>query len=296
MPPRPSDNIPAALVLMAGAILLIAAMDAVAKILTESLSLPVVVWSRFAFHFLWLSPAIIFMARGRGREAHFRRRDIPGHALRGAFIALATMFYFAAIRDNPIPDAIAVFFVEPIFVMLLAAAFLGERLRPRRIAAAAVAFLGVLVVLRPGGGHYEPTILFALLAGFCFAAYIVATRMFAVRGSPAVNSWGAAAAAMLWSAPVAFWHWQTPETEWALLILLGALAASGHLLFAFACRFADASLIGVFHYSEILAAAVISYFLFAHIPDGGVWAGFALIAGAKIALTLSEMRGRKPPP
>ncbi|MGI9296327.1 MAG: DMT family transporter [Gammaproteobacteria bacterium] len=293
MPPRPSDNIPAALALMFAAILLVAAMDAVAKILTATLPLPLVVWFRFVFHSLWLTPAIVFLARGRRRAECFRRRDIPGHALRGACIALATVFYFAAIADNPIPDALAVFFVEPVFVMFLAAAFLGERLRPRRIVAAAVAFAGVIVVLRPGGGHYAPTILFALAAGFCFAAYIVATRAFAMRGSPVVNAWGAAVAAMLWCAPAAFWHWQTPDGEWRMLILLGAFAASGHFFFTSACRFADASLIGIFHYAEIIAAAVVSYFLFRHIPDGGVWAGFALIAGAKIALTLAEMRGKQ---
>ena len=289
------DNLPAALAFMLGAILLISAMDAVAKILTETVSLAVVVWARFAFHTLWLTPAVLFLVWKNPHQKPVRRRDIPGHALRGGCITLATVFYFAAIRDNPIPDAIAVFFVEPVFVMFLAAAFLGEKLRARRIVAAIVSFAGVLVVLQPGGGHYEPTILFALLAGFCFAAYVVATRLFSIRGSATINAWGAALAATVWTSPVLFWQWETPtgaNGEWEMLILLGALAASGHLLFTFACRFADASIVGIFHYTEIIAAAAISYFLFAHIPDGRVWAGFTLIATAKITLTILEMRKR----
>ena len=48
-----------------------------------------------------------------------------------------------------------------------------------------------------------------------------------------------------------------------------------------------------FHYAEILAAAVVSYFLFAHIPDFWVWPGFALIAGANTVVTLLEMREKK---
>lgn len=289
----PQNNTPAALALMAAAILLISAMDAAAKILTETLPVPMVVWARFVFHTLWLLPAILVLAAKRrrdGAENLFRRQDLPGHFFRGACIAGATVCYFTAIRDNPIPDAIAVFFVEPIFVMLLAAVFLGEKLRPRRIVAAAVSFIGVLIVLRPGGGHYEPTILFALLAGLCFAGYVVATRLFSLRGSPLINAFAAAATAAIWTSPLLLFGWQTPAGEWKMLILLGALAASGHLFFTVACRFADASVIGIFHYAEIIAAAVISYILFSHIPDGPVWAGFFLIAAAKITLTISEMR------
>lgn len=284
-----TNNVPVAFAVMMIAVLLVASMDAAAKVLTETLPLALVVWARFFFHALWMLPAVAHIAR-KDPRAHFNRRDILGHAMRGGFIVLATACYFAAIRDNPIPDALTVFFVEPIFVMVLAAVFLGEKLRMRRIIAAMVAFIGVLVVLRPGGGHYTPSILLALLAGLFFAAYVVATRKFAIRGSVVMNAWGAAFAGMLWSSPTAFMEWQTPDLEWPLLVLLGALAASGHFMFALACRLADASLIGVFHYSEIIAAAAISYFLFAHIPDPSVWFGFALIAGAKIALTLYEMQ------
>ena len=111
-----------------------------------------------------MTPAVLW----RAQKTPLRLGDFRGHALRGLLIALATLCFFAAIRDNPIPDTIAIFFVEPIFVMLLAAMFLGEKLRRRRIVAALTAFVGVLIVMRPGGGHYEPSIFFALLAGFFF--------------------------------------------------------------------------------------------------------------------------------
>ncbi|MGI9306899.1 MAG: DMT family transporter [Gammaproteobacteria bacterium] len=294
MPPKSPDNIPAACALMVLGVLLVAAMDATAKVLSETLPLAQIVWSRFAFHSVWLAPAALFLA-GRGAfAAHFGARQLAGHAVRGLLIALSTVFYFAAIRDNPIPDAIAIFFVEPVFVMFLAAIFLGEKLRRRRIFAGLAAFAGVLIVLRPGGGHYTPEILLSLAAGLAFAGYIIATKISSVRGSPLLTAWGTALAGMLIAAPFAYADWRAPdEREWILLAQMGALAAGGHLGITYACRFADASLVAMFHYSEIIAAAFISYLIFNHIPDGWVWVGFALIAGAKISVTFLEMREKR---
>ena len=294
LPDSSANNIPAAIGIMLGGMFLVAGMDTVAKILSATLPLAMIVWARFVFHTLWLSPAIIYWARKNPQALRDERHNIVGHFVRGILIALSTVFYFAAIRDNPIPDAIAVFFVEPIFVMFLAAAFLRERLRRRRLIAAFIAFGGVLIVLRPGGGHYEPSIFFALLAGLSFAGYIVATRASSVRGSPLLTAWGTALAAAICATPTALWAWQMPTTEWGLLIFLGALAAGGHLGITYACRFADASLIAIFHYSEIIIAAVITYFVFDnYIADKWVWAGFALIAGAKIGVTLLEYQERR---
>ena len=289
-----NENLPAAFALMVAGVLLVAAMDATAKVLVETAPLALVVWARFVFHALWMAPAALWVARKNPAAAPFGKKAVIGHAVRGLLIVLSTAFYFAAIRDNPIPDAIAIFFVEPIFVMLLAAVFLGEKLRRRRIIAGFIAFAGVLVVLRPGGGHYSPTILLSLLAGLSFAGYIVATRMSSVRGSPLTTAWGTALAGIVIAAPFAFLQWHTPSAEELLLMaLMGALAAGGHLGITYACRFADASLVAMFHYSEIIAAAALSYFLFQHVPDGWVWGGFALIAGAKIGVTILEMREKR---
>ena len=286
------QSIPAAFFLAIFYAFVVSGMNATAKELTES-GLPVmqVVWARFAFHSLLMTPIAMFVFCRRPRE--FNRGQIRGHALRGLLIVLATALYFPALRDNPLADVIAVFFIFPIFVIFLAAIFLGESLRRRRIFAAVVAFSGVLIVLRPGGGAYSPTIFLSLLAGLAFAAYIAATRASSLRASPVVVAWGAATAAFLIGSPIAFLQWQPPSDEqWTMMILLGAFAAVSHWSITAACRLADASLVGLFQYSEVIAAAIVGYFIFAHIPDGWVWVGFSLIAGANIVVTLMEARGK----
>jgi RarD protein len=301
-------NLPAALSLTVFGVFIIALMNAAAKALTESgLPPPQVAWLRFAFHCLWMTPAaafVFFNHHRRRKKADHRqtagakkplsRRTIFGHFLRGALVAGASLLYFPALRDNPLADAIAVVFIFPIFVMFLAAFFLGEKLRRRRLIAAAIAFAGVLVVLRPGGGVYTATMWLTPLAGLAYAGYFVATRAAALRASSFSVSLGTAVGAFILCAPLAIWQWTPPDAEqWQTIALLGAFAAAGHFCIAAACRFADAAVAGVFQYSEIIATAVVGYFVFAHIPDAWVWAGVFLIAGAKIAVTILEMRARR---
>ena len=268
-------------------------MDTLAKLLSDSAELGQITWARFVFHAMWLTPFVWYWSR-KHKQPPLKREEIPGHFIRGILIALSTAFYFAAIKDNPIPDTVAIFFISPIFAMILAAIFLGEKFHLRRIITAGVAFIGVLIVLRPGGGHYTAEILLAPLAGLTFAGYIVATRASSITGSPLVTAWGTSLAGIIVVAPWAIWEWQPLSTEaWGLMILMGVFAASGHLCVSYSCRMASASIVAIFHYSEIIAATLVSYVIFKHIPDSGVWIGFALIAGAKIVLTRMEYKQHK---
>lgn len=283
-----NNLLPAALFIMIGAVFLVALMDIVAKLLSVNLPLGQIVWGRFFFHTLLMMPLCLWKTK---KNTAVLTQNWKEHLLRGALILLSTIFYFAAIKENPIPDTIAMFFVEPIFVMFLAAFFLKEKLRIQRLLAAFIAFCGVLIVLRPGSGQYQPSILFAFCAGLAFAGYIVTVRLSAFRTSSFITAWTTASAALIFSTPWGLFVWQTPTLqEWFLLLLLGALAASGHWAIVYACRLADASIVALFHYSEIIVTSILSYLVFAYLPDRWVWIGFLLIAGSQIVVTVLEMK------
>lgn len=164
---------------LAGALLMTLAMqvvpmtDAIAKYLTAQLEAPVlqVAWARSAFQALWILPLAFFSARAAGGALFGGRRSkasLPafgGHVLRGALWAGATVCFFAAIKDNPLPNALAVLFVAPLVVAATAPVLLGESFNAARALAVAVGFAGVLAVLRPAAADFNPSILFALAAG-----------------------------------------------------------------------------------------------------------------------------------
>lgn len=78
--------------------------------------------------------------------------DIPRPGVqwvRGAGVGIATICFFAGVWLMPLTEAIALAFTQPMFTAILAALFLGEKLRWQTVAATLVAFVGVLIVLRP---------------------------------------------------------------------------------------------------------------------------------------------------
>ena len=112
---------------MVAAMLLIPCMDALAKILVDSVPAGQIAWSRFFFQAIFLAPVVLFAGRLR------RRPQFMLHALRGSLIALATLLFFSALRVMPMADAISIFFVEPLILTLLSALFLGEAIGWRRL-------------------------------------------------------------------------------------------------------------------------------------------------------------------
>ena len=275
----------------------VALMDATAKIASDFASVWQITWARFFFHSLFMAlPALWALQVWRAQTAGAARaagggRRLGVHVLRGLLLALSSAFFFVAIRDNPVPDSLAVFFVEPLLVMLFARIFLGERPGPRLIFAAFAGLAGVLIILRPGGSDYSWTIVFALAAAVSFAGYLVSARFASFHTPATITSWLTAAFGLLPTLPV-FLFWESPPDlrAWGLLAAVGFLSGVGHTLIILACRYAAAAKIAVLHYAEVGVATLISWFLFAHWPQLWVWVGISLIAAANIYALLGERR------
>ncbi len=111
---------------MLGAMSVVPMLDVLAKMLSENYPVTQVAWSRFAFHTLWLVPLLYW------RQLIWWK--VPSragfHLLRSLMLALATLFFFAAIKTNPIPNALTLLFISPLVVAALAPFFLGERFDP----------------------------------------------------------------------------------------------------------------------------------------------------------------------
>ena len=121
---------------MTAAMQIVPFSDACAKLLTAQYDMPPLqaAWARLVFAALFLLPALPrtkFAAAGRLLRPYF---------LRGACWAGATAFFFAALKENPLPSALALLFVAPLFVAVAAPLLLGESFSARRIAASAAVF------------------------------------------------------------------------------------------------------------------------------------------------------------
>ena len=97
--------------------------------------------------------------------------------LRGAAMAAATVSYVCAIFVMPLADAVSIGFVGPMFTALLAALFLGEPVRGRSWVAIALAFGGVLIVLRPNLLALGPVAALPILFALGNSVYMIGNRL-----------------------------------------------------------------------------------------------------------------------
>lgn len=231
-----------------------------------------VAWSRFAIAALLLWP---FCGLGRGDlRAIFDWRLW----VRASFIAGGIVCILTALRTEPIADVFGVFFVGPMVSYLLSAVLLKEPVTRARTALLGIGFLGVLLVVKPGFG-FAPGLMFALLAGIFYGAYLTTTRWLATEIRPRLLLLsqlliGAVILAPLGLAPAM----PTLTFPVSALILASAIAsAAGNYILVTVSRTTPASLISPLIYTQLISATIAGYVFFNDLPDPLALAGLALI-------------------
>ena len=292
MPPAQADHHPdhrpdhrKGMALMALAMLMVPGIDVFAKLLGETMSPGQVVWYRFFIQTLLLTPVILYWRLWRPPEG-----TLLIQFARGVLLALATLFFFAALQYLPIATAISIFFVEPMILTLLSAIFLGEKLRARRIVAIIVGFAGALVIIRPSFAEVGLPAVYPLATALTFAVYLLLTRRLSVRVSPFQMQWlvGISAVAVMSAALAAGDALDFAPLLPALpvgkavawVLGIGLVSTIGHLVIVFAMSRAPASLLAPFQYLEILGATIYGFLVFGDVPDRTTLLGVALIVGS----------------
>lgn len=268
--------------IMALAMLLLPAGDGITKALTAvAPPFEVTVWRTVA-QALWFVPVALILRHRLGGPLLTWAAVLSGASLISVSFCLISAF-----QHMPIATAIAIFFLEPLILTLLAGPLLGEVPGPRRLAAVAVGLVGALVVIRPNFQVYGPVTLMPVLAAFFFALNVVVMRSATRRQSALSLQIGAAgcAAVLGIAALLAGWAMGRPPASlvqapaWAQIAVVGAgaLAAVTFLMITQAFSMAEASLLAPLQYLEIVGATVVGLIVFGDLPDLWTWIGTAII-------------------
>ena len=205
---------------------------------------------------------------------------------RGLILLTSYTTYYMAFPALPLAEAVALFFTSPIFVTILAALFLREKVTLKAWAAVIMGFVGVLIILRPGTGLFEPAALLSLLSAAAYALSMVLARRYSADESTAVMAFYVNGVYMVAAAGIALlFHllgithaahpsleflvrpWAMPDvTDLALMGLCGVIAAMGMILLTHAYRLARANLVTVFEYTGMLWVPLWGYVLFSEVP------------------------------
>ncbi len=243
---------------------------------------------RFCFAALALTP---FLLAWRPSLAGTKWAN---HALRVLFGWAGVSALFAASGLMRLADANAISFLNPVVAMLLSIPLLGEKVGPWRWGAAAVAFIGAMIIVQPGSAAFQPVALIALVAAIFMGAEAILIKKLADSEPPlrilAINN----SAGALLAATAAGFVWIAPTTgQWILMATLGATMICVQALFIQALRRGEASFVMPFFYLTLIFAAAYDYALFAEMPVLASWVGAALIVASAITIAWRERINRR---
>ncbi len=201
---------------------------------------------------------------------------------------VAITLAYVSLSRLPLADAQALSFANTLFLVPIAALFLGEKVGPRRWSAAGVGFLGVLIMLRPTGA-VNIGALAAVGGAFLMAVTIAQVKALARdHDSNDVYYWGISLMAILSAVPAAF-VWRTPQAEHLLpLIMIVLGGALSQFCYVRAYSTAEAGAVAPVEYTRLVLAAIVGALFFAEAPDGLAYAGAILIVMATLYITIRE--------
>ena len=218
------------------------------------------------------------------------------HVFRVIFGAGAMVCGFYALTRLPLADVTALSFTTPLFATVLAVIFLREPVRWRRWSATALGFLGVLIMVRPGAGAFDPAAIVALGMAFGIAAALVLVKRLPMGESQIAMLFYFGVGSVLITAGPAAAVWQTPSGfQYLLLLAMGLLGLGSQAMMIRAFRIGEASFVAPFDYGKLLAAGLLGFFVFAEVPDLWTLVGAAIIVGATLYIARREAAvGRRP--
>jgi drug/metabolite transporter (DMT)-like permease len=284
--PPIEDRVLAAIGLLLLALLAFTGIDTCAKwLVLHGVPATEAAFVRYAVHL-----AIVCAVGLAGAERLWVTTSLRAVSLRALALLGSTLLNFAALSFLPLTMTAAIMFSAPLWICLLSIPLLGERVGPRRWAAMAVGFCGILIVARPWTGHLHPAILLSLAAALCAALYSILTRMLAGRDPTNTQQFYAGLVATVGVTPFALgdWTWPSDPASWVALGAIGLFGWGGHQILTIAHRFAPASTLAPFNYAQIVYMTASSWLIFAQPPDRWVILGAGVVAASGLYIGLRE--------
>ena len=252
--------------------------------------------------FFGLPVVLAWVLTQPGGLAGLTTRRPFAHLGRSALGIVSILCVFQTLTLLPLADATTLSFTAPIFATLLSFLILKEAVGPRRWAAVAVGFIGVIIVMRPIPGimgaadHAVPVegIVFGLVAALLTAGVTITLRQLRdTEHVAAIVFWFFVGSSIVGAILLPFvGHWHSPLT-FALLIGSGIAGGLAQLFMTASLQKAPVAVVAPFDYLQIVGAIVFGWWLMSTTPTFSTLAGAALIASSGLYTAWREHIRRK---
>jgi drug/metabolite transporter (DMT)-like permease len=279
-----------AILLMTGGVFMMSVMDLAIKQLVEHYPTMQVVFLRCAFSAPLFAAWILIQNRTLFRPRHFN-----GHVFR----ALAGLLMLYAVgecfREMPLADAYAIFFAAPLLITVLSGLVMKEPAGPLRMTAAAIGFVGVIIVLKPGTGSLlSYGSMMGLIAVLAYSVVALLLRSLGRQEHSITIAFWFTALVGAGAAIFALQNWQPLLLRhWPWLLALAISGTCGQVLLTAAFRRASAAVIAPYDYLHMIWAVLFGFLFWGDLPGTRVWTGSAVIVGAGLYILLREKQLKK---
>jgi drug/metabolite transporter (DMT)-like permease len=260
-------------------------MDMLVKLAAERFPIGEIVFARNFFAFL---PVMIVIARSGGFAA-IRTRNLTAHVLRGGIGIMSMACFFLSYALLPLGEAVSLASSGPLFMTALSVPLLGEKVGPRRWSAVIVGFVGVLVMMRPGSGLFQPAALVAVTAAFCYAlAMTQVRRLSRSESSTAIVFYFTLFATLVGAASLPFDAVMPTWPEMPLLVAIGLLGGIAQFTMTAAFRRTAVAIIAPFDYLGLVFAMIYGFLVWGDLPDLWLVTGAAIVVASGIYIVHRE--------
>ncbi|WP_370818102.1 DMT family transporter [Caballeronia glathei] len=274
-----------------------AASDSTVKLIGAAVPLLALLWVRYLFQLVVLG---VWLVR-RGGSGLFRSASLKLQFVRAALLLTNSACTFAGLRHLPLPVTTSLAMLAPLISTLLAATVLKDEVSRSKWAMVVLGFIGMLLVVRPGGSAFTWTVVYPIAAATTFACFqVVSSHLSRTEDAITTNFLTALVATAVLC--VLVWMDQAETLpavrgvafgNWCLVVLMASMATLGQLLMLQALRRTPLSVLTPFSYAQLGFAAFFSWIFFGQVPDFWMTIGMCVIAASGIGTVL--LHGRSAP-
>lgn len=269
----------AGILLMIATTLVFAAQDGISRHLADEYNTFMVVMVRYWFFAIFV---LTIASRSQGGIRAAARTTQPLLQIgRGVILAAEICIAVVGFTLLGLVESHAVFATYPLIITALSGPLLGERVGWRRWAAVSAGFLGMMIILQPGRGVFDPVAMIPVVSAILFAIYGLMTRFAARKDSTATSFFwtGISGAVVMTIVGLPSWEWMSPS-DWSWMLLLCITGVLGHWLLIRCYELAEASAVQPFAFFHQVFAAAIGIAIFAEALRPNVAIGASIILGA----------------
>ncbi|WP_170364297.1 DMT family transporter [Ruegeria arenilitoris] len=284
-----TNNVRAGIALMIAATIVFALQDGISRHLAGTYNTYMVVMLRYWFFAAFV---IALAARAPGGLVAAARTRQPGlQILRGLLLAGEICVAVYGFTILGLIESQAVFICYPLLVAALSGPVLGEKVGWRRWSAIGVGCVGVLIILQPGMGVFNPWAVIPLISALMFAFYGLLTRYAARQDSTATSFFWTGIVGALVMTCIGLWFWEPMvPRDWFWMGLLCITGVLGHWLLIKCYEMAEASAVQPFAYFHLMWSAILGITIFDETLRPAVIAGAGLVVAAGLFTLWRERR------